>query len=80
MGDRRDGGPAFPNVNSDERVGVYVGDEGMSLRDYFAAKAIPAAMEIVISMGGNPHVDMLARTAYRISDEMLNARKRFPSK
>lgn len=36
---KKDGGPAFPNIASDERVGVYVGDKGMSLRDYFAAHA-----------------------------------------
>ena len=35
MTERNDGGPAFPNVNE-----MGYGDLGMSLRDYFAAKAM----------------------------------------
>jgi len=40
------GGPAFPSVN-DVRIGEYVsgGNAGMTLRDYFAAKAMPVILK-----------------------------------
>ena len=63
------GGPAFPTINY---AAVY--SEGMSLRDYFAAKAMqgmlayaflhPLAME-----------DGCARDAYAMADAMLKARE-----
>ena len=58
--------PAFPV--SDE---VSVGSEGMTLRDYFAAKAMAALLSDPTI---NPHQDRLALTAYIAADAMLKAR------
>ena len=58
------GGPAFP-------TGVYT-VEGMTLRDYFAAKAMQGRL-------ANPDWlcsdDRTATEAYQIADEMLRARE-----
>ena len=54
------GGPAFPT-----KPGHWM-EEGMTLRDYFAAKAIAG----VLSAGGN-YPSSLARHAYEIADAML---------
>lgn len=53
MADTNTGGAAFPNqklrTNGDDGCGMYAFDQGMTLRDYFAAKApvdIPHWFEI----------------------------------
>lgn len=85
-----DGGPAFPHSP------VYVGAEegwatqfGMTLRDYFAAKAMQA--EIISScsdatpesakaliqaawLNGQTAIDRIASNAYLMADAMLKAR------
>jgi hypothetical protein len=76
MSATNNGGPAFPRVPtlieySSGEVEFYSCEEGMSLRDYFAAAAIPALIQRG-SPASNPHVD-LAHEAYRIADEMLKA-------
>lgn len=59
--------PAFP------RDWAHAGHNGMSLRDYFAAKAMAA-----IIVGNNADVSSLmlgaARDAYAVADYMLKAR------
>ena len=76
----KDGGPVFP---ADPHAVA-----GMALRDYFAAKAIPALIEnfaqcldsngegfdlsLVGNEGGTP--DAIAEDAYAIADAMLRAR------
>jgi hypothetical protein len=66
------GGPAFPFVrDADFDYGT-----GMTLRDYFAAKA----MQILVhSMGnqGTIHIfnDVQAEVAYQMADQMLKARE-----
>lgn len=52
--------PAFPSVFDHER--------GMTLRDYFAAKAMQALVE-------KSYFDTTARLAYEIADAMLKARE-----
>jgi hypothetical protein len=52
---------AFPNNRS----------EGMELRDYLAAQAIPA----LIQDGMHTNVWELARDAYKIADAMIEIRK-----
>jgi len=52
---------------------VYIEDQetnsrGMTLRDYFAAKAMQALVE-------KSYFDTTARLAYEIADEMLKARE-----
>jgi len=68
--------PAFPVV---QECGV---DDpkmnGMTLRDYFAAKAMQAmatAGKYTIGMGAKPEVTQYAEKAYRMADAMMRARK-----
>jgi hypothetical protein len=58
--------PAFP-VSTNDGATWY----GMTLRDYFAAKAMPMADRFSATNGW---VGM-ARVAYEIADQMLEARK-----
>jgi hypothetical protein len=55
--------PAFPVAHT------YLVQSGMSLRDYFAAKAMQALAQ------GN-YFDATARQAYMIADAMLEAREK----
>lgn len=72
MAEIKTGGPAFPCEGGSES-GLYA-DPGMTLRDYFAAKAMHA---IVISDGiqyasaTTPH----AKWAYEQADAMIAARE-----
>lgn len=54
------GGPAFPSVNE---------SEGMTLRDYFAAKAMQVFMQ-----NAETDMDEDAADAYRMADLMLKER------
>lgn len=67
------GGPAFPI--SIPGVGDN-GCPGMSLRDYFAARAIPTAAIEVDGGRGHQFINDLARIAYEIADAMLAERGR----
>ncbi len=79
-----DGGPAFPVPEVfDERRGetTQFGSPGMSLRDYFAATAMQAALTGATLPGlleGDPDtisaVDKMAAAVYRIADAMVAAR------
>lgn len=69
---KKDGGPAFPfmpNANPGEWA---VGQSGMSLRDYFAAKA----MHEILVGGGWSDYAILAKEAYEIADAMLEQREK----
>ena len=70
MSKENDGGLAFPFF--DERV-MNTPEYGMSLRDYFAAKAMEA---MVARYGYQPcRSDELATNAFDCADAMLEARK-----
>jgi len=59
------GGPAFPFVcDADFDYGT-----GMTLRDYFAAKAMQGLIE-----NGNTDAQQMAKAAYIMADAMLKAR------
>ena len=62
------GGPAFPRV-VEQPNGYMKAVEGMTLRDYFAAKAMQAFM----TGSGMPN-DVVAMYSYKLADEMLKAR------
>lgn len=77
MSNKDNGGPAFPGVEYKAPVGggshmmTIVG--GMSMRDYFAAKALQGDMA-----SGVVHSDefqSIAARAYKMADAMLEARK-----
>jgi hypothetical protein len=61
----RTGGPAFPWDG--------MGDDGMTLRDYFAAKAMAAQIQNVGC--DNIGEEKLSEWAYVMADAMLEARK-----
>lgn len=66
MSDKNTGGPAFPYFMDCEI------HEGMSLRDYFAGKAITGTLPG--SKFRDSEVDEYARLAYKFADAMLRAR------
>jgi hypothetical protein len=47
---------------------------GMSLRDYFAAKAMQGILSICEDNGDAPFWDIIAPDAYKMADAMLKAR------
>jgi hypothetical protein len=57
-----DGGPAFPRTG-------WPNETGMTLRDYFAAKAMQALAQKY------SHEGDISRNAYKIADAMLKARE-----
>ena len=60
--------PAFPQyvINNG---GAYV-DGGMTLRDYFAAKA----MQGLLASEVNAPLDVFTKQAYKVADKMMEAR------
>ncbi len=69
MNSIEDGGPAFPSHGSMGEVT----HEGMTLRDYFAAKAMQGciASEYDVSFTAK----QWAKDAYNVADAMLEARR-----
>lgn len=71
-----DGGPAFPTTcdNASERLsGMQMGivSDGMTLRDYFAAKAMHA---FLVTRRQEETCSSMASYAYDMADSMLEAR------
>jgi len=77
----RDGGDAFPSpgvvMPAGDQQGAY---EGMSMRDYFAAKAMAGMVVREILGNDDDGIERIAKrmatVAYGIADAMLEARKR----
>lgn len=71
-----DGGPAFPTLKAtqvDREISLVEGHNGMSLRDYFAAAALPLANSWRNCMTEQD----IARNAYWIADAMLKEREKY---
>ena len=70
MNEINTGGPAFP------RPGDFQPQTGMTLRDYFAAKAMHGWLSTYPTNHGPEEVyeDGVAEFAYRMADAMLKAR------
>jgi len=62
---RKDGSPAFPVI--DESGDTW---EGMSLRDYFAGRALAGQIASSFNLNGEQH----AKRAYKIADAMIKER------
>lgn len=78
MAERDTGGAAFPTTpiyNGDDPSHEY---DGMSLRDYFAAKALAGLMAFPGTLDGSldKTPSTVARTAYNYADAMLAERAR----
>ena len=82
---KNDGGPAFPVYDD---LGQYVNGGGATLRDYFAAKAMPLAFqywrECTNGVDGDfvfsrtedeGEMDLIAADCYQMADAMLKARE-----
>lgn len=67
------GGPAFPSAGLVTPDGIAF--EGMTLRDYFAAKAMQGICSTINQSGGEPFWNVLAGDAYKMADAMLKARE-----
>ena len=70
-----DGGPAFPLQahGDEEKSRYYLTQQGMTLRDYFAAAALEKA-----SRGSDRSADEIAKRAFYIADAMIKAREAKP--
>jgi hypothetical protein len=70
MNNTNTGGPAFPFEYFDEQLQRARVMHGMTLRDYFAAKAMQ-------TIAANPHwtEEGIAEAAYKQADAMLKARE-----
>lgn len=79
MSNIKDGGPAFPS--HDKIHGVDFTETGMTLRDYFAAKAMqgllscPDFKEMWIDSNEPIKIKYLVNKSYEIADAMLAARE-----
>jgi hypothetical protein len=69
MSNKNDGVPAFPGYDP----GTEISSIGMSLRDYFAAKAMEGDMAYQGMEGCDARI--VAAMAYEIADAMLEARE-----
>jgi hypothetical protein len=67
MGDKNKKMCAFPHVNG------FGGDQGMTLRDYFAAKAMQS---LLTSQEGFYYWEEVPAQAYRIADKMMEDRSK----
>ena len=71
MSNTNTGGPAFPAP-----AGVaHITDQGMTLRDYFAAKALNGLLAGTLTPDSLWSQDEAAETAYNMADAMLKARE-----
>ena len=82
MSERNDGGPAFPVAEDHEVAADFPWTAGVTLRDYFAAKALPAVHDEYFAglargeYGCSPDwPDGIAAGAYLIADAMLKRRR-----
>ena len=67
------GGPAFPQCSYNMKGGYDI-TGGMTLRDYFAAKAMQALFAS-LEAGKEHQVASIPGTAYAVADAMLRARE-----
>ena len=67
---KNNGGPAFPTKAYDLEREQLVREEGMALRDYFAAKAMQGLLQYAYA-----HADR-ASVAYKAADAMLAEREK----
>lgn len=78
MSNTNTGGPAFPLHNHGvQTLGMHI--SGMTLRDYFAAKAMTAVIADWLNSGDifqdADIAEVIARDCYIVSDAMLKARE-----
>jgi hypothetical protein len=69
--------PAFPRPSSPaHEYGFHKHQDGMTLRDYFASKAMVGFIAYATHKGINiPSDDELAGSSYQLADAMMKARE-----
>jgi hypothetical protein len=72
MTDKQTGGPAFPVDTYDTELNKIIQSHGMTLRDYFAAKALQGLLANPDTAGD---LKEFPRWAYTYADIMLRARE-----
>ena len=73
MNDKNTGGPAFPvNQQLPEGMANLTPETGMTLRDYFAAKAMQGLLAGTLK---SSDLSLIARDCYQMADAMLKARE-----
>lgn len=82
MNNTNTGGPAFPTGLIFDDKGVIIGgNNGMTLRDYFAAQALTGAQIWDAILNGKEttqfanNVNKIGEVAYAVADAMLKARQ-----
>ena len=65
-----DGGPAFPHTTQWDGITPAINHNGISIRDYFAAAALPQ-----VDQRSHGTLDEIALECYQIADAMLKARE-----
>jgi hypothetical protein len=70
--DTNTGGPAFPQHGFDNIAERFTSQGGMTLRDYFAAKAMQG---FLASIRPQDKVEVVPEIAYAMADAMLKARQ-----
>lgn len=72
------GGPAFPELGNVGHNSDWQSESGMTLRDYFAAKALQGILSAGTGLNVGPsHVEEMegvAKTIYLMADAMIAAR------
>jgi hypothetical protein len=69
------GGPAFPGTQYANGIQPSGFSEGMTLRDYFAAKAMQGMLASADSWINKDEVEDFATICYALADGMLKARE-----
>ena len=77
MHEQNNGGPAFPQHGFDNIAERFTSQGGMTLRDYFAAKAMQAICTSKDEAGTllNHGYEWISSEAYKIADAMLKSRQ-----
>lgn len=68
------GGPAFPGTQYAKGISPSGHSEGLSLRDYFAAKVINGILSDPNVDPTRENIQRLAQVSYEVADAMLHAR------
>jgi hypothetical protein len=66
---------AYPFQHKDPTTGLTNISVGMTLRDYFAAKALTNFYDQIGSQSDQEWFEKIAQGAYRMADAMMEARK-----
>jgi hypothetical protein len=65
--------PAFPTLGNIAHNSDWLTERGMTLRDYFAAKALPSTIGMVVGIAPPDQEHMVAEVVARLSYQMADA-------